>query len=103
MQMKKAETKKVQSPSSPNTPRWMRTNKEMTEEEVENIKNMNWEWYYNCFLYLDEPLEIMCKICGGLNNFLPREMKKKCLHCGIECHRCEKKEDLDTITFHPEK
>jgi hypothetical protein len=45
----------------------------------------------------------MCKICGGINNFLPREMKKKCVHCGIECNRCEKKEDLDTKTYQPEK
>ncbi|MRR06824.1 MAG: hypothetical protein EG828_07750 [Deltaproteobacteria bacterium] len=87
--MKKADPKEAQKSSLPRTTRWERTNKVMTEEEVEKFKNMNWEWYYNCYLYLDEPLEITCKICGGLNYFFPREMTKKCSHCGIECKRCE--------------
>jgi len=87
--MKKADPKEAQKSSLPRTTRWERTNKKMTEEEVEKFKNMNWEWYYNCYLYLDEPLEVTCKICGGLNYFLPREMKKKCNHCGIECKRCD--------------
>ncbi|MGA7827585.1 MAG: hypothetical protein WCA04_08000 [Geobacteraceae bacterium] len=100
--MEKDEKKNAQTPSLPNTPRWVRSTKEMTEEEVEKFKSMNWEWYYNCYLYLDEPLEIMCKICGGLNSFRPREMTIKCIHCGIECHRCEKKEKIDTKSFHPE-
>jgi hypothetical protein len=103
MKMKKSDTKNVQNPSLPNSSRWERSKKEMTEEEVEKFKNMNWEWYYNCYLYLDEPLEIMCKICGGLNIFLPREMKKKCGHCGIECHRCEMKEKENSKTFQPEE
>jgi len=89
LQMKDADSKEAQKSSLPRTTRWERTNKEMTEEEVEKFKNMNWEWYYNCYLYLDEPLEIACKICGGQNYFLPKEMKKKCTHCGIECNRCE--------------
>jgi hypothetical protein len=101
--MKKGKKKEVQSSSLPNRQQVIRLNREMTEEEIEKFKNMNWEWYYNCYLYLDEPLEIMCKICGGLNTFLPREMKKKCVHCGIECHRCEKVEKVDTKTFQPEK
>ena len=103
MRMKKGQTKKVQSPSLPNLPRWIRSTKGMTEKEVETFKNMNWEWYYNCYLYLDEPLEITCKVCGGLNNFLPREMKKKCTHCGIECHRCEMNKKEEFKTFHPEE
>jgi len=72
---------------------WEHASHQMTEEEVETIKNMNWEWYYNCYLYKDEPLEILCKICGGLNVFLPREKKKKCVHCGLEIRRCEVDED----------
>ncbi|HOP39821.1 MAG TPA: hypothetical protein PLI53_02135 [Geobacteraceae bacterium] len=61
----------------------------MMKEEIEKFQNMNWEWYYNCYLYLDEPIMVTCKICGGMTLFLPREMKKKCENCGIECHRCE--------------
>lgn len=72
---------------------WKKVTYPMSEEEVEKIKAMNWEWYYNCYLYRNETLEIMCKICGGLNIFLPGEMKKKCVHCGIECRRCEVDED----------
>jgi len=72
---------------------WELVRKEMTEEEVAKFKEMNWEWYYNCYLYKDEPLEILCKICGGINIFLPGEKKKKCIHCGIECRRCEVDED----------
>lgn len=72
---------------------WEKITHPISEEEIARIKAMNWEWYYNCYLYKDEPLEIMCKICGGLNIFLPGEMKKKCIHCGIECRRCEVDED----------
>lgn len=72
---------------------WERVIHEMTEEEVDRIKNMNWEWYYNCYLYKDEPLEILCKICNGLNVFLPGEKRKKCAHCGLEIRRCEVDED----------
>lgn len=67
--------------------------REMTEEELEKIRSKNWEWYYNCYLYRDEPIMVSCKICGALNIFLPREMTKKCRQCGIECHRCEVDED----------
>jgi hypothetical protein len=103
IKMKKPDKKSIQNPSLSAAPRWERSKKVMTEEEVEKFKNMNWEWYYNCYLYLDEPLEILCKICGGLNIFQPREMKKKCEHCGIECHRCEMKEEIDTKSFQPKK
>jgi len=72
---------------------WKKVTHPMSEEEIEKIKSMNWEWYYNCYLYKNETLEIMCKICGGLNIFLPGEMKKKCIHCGIECRRCEVDEE----------
>jgi len=72
---------------------WEHITHEMTEEEVDGFRNMNWEWYYNCYLYKDEPLEILCKICGGLNTFLPGEKKKKCVHCGLEIRRCEVDED----------
>jgi hypothetical protein len=54
---------------------------------------MNWEWYYNCYLYKDEPVAVMCKICGNINVFQPGEKKKKCNHCGIECRRCEVDEE----------
>jgi hypothetical protein len=67
--------------------------REMTDEELQKIRDMNWEWYYNCYLNLDEPIMVSCKICGAINIFLPREMKKKCGECGIECHRCEIDED----------
>lgn len=50
---------------------------------------MNWEWYYNCHLYKDEPVAVTCKICGNMNVFLPGEINKKCGHCGIECRRFE--------------
>ncbi|MDD2319220.1 MAG: hypothetical protein PHO83_04125 [Geobacteraceae bacterium] len=87
--MKQRRKKDVREPSTQMTPRLMRSKSTMTEEEVEKFKGMNWEWYYNCYLYRDEPIEVMCKICKGVNIFLPGEMKKKCSHCGIECHRCE--------------
>ncbi len=72
---------------------WELAKREMTEEEIENIKNLNWEWYYNCYLYKDEPIEVTCKICGLMTVFLPGEKSKKCVHCGIECRRCEVDED----------
>lgn len=72
---------------------WELAKREMTEEELNKIKNMNWEWYYNCYLYKDEPVEVTCKICGSMNVFLPGENSKKCEHCGIECRRCEVDED----------
>jgi hypothetical protein len=90
---KKDLEKYVQDPSRSRTPRWMRSKSTMTEEEVEKFKEMNWEWYYNCYLYRDESIEVACKICKGVNIFLPGEMKKKCVHCGIECHRCEVDEE----------
>jgi hypothetical protein len=72
---------------------WELATHSVTEEEIDTIKNMNWEWYYNCYIFRDETIEVVCKICQGMNIFHPGEMKKKCEHCGIECHRCEVSED----------
>lgn len=72
---------------------WEKATHTMSEEEIEYFKNLNWEWYYNCYLYKNETIEVLCKICQGLNIFQPGEMKKKCVHCGIECRRCEVSED----------
>jgi hypothetical protein len=82
-----------QRPSRPKSMHWELAKNEMTEEEVQKIRDMNWEWYYNCYLYKDEPIAIACKICGAINVFLPGEMKKKCSKCGIESRRCEVDED----------
>jgi hypothetical protein len=91
--MKQSRKKDVREPSMQRTPRWIRSKSTMTEEEVEKFKKMNWEWYYNCYLYRNESIEVTCKICNGVNIFLPGEMKKKCSHCGIECRRCEVDEE----------
>ncbi len=80
-------------PPRPKSMNWQHVKGGMTEEEVEKIRNMNWEWYYNCYLYKDEPVEVTCKICGNMNVFLPGEKKKNCAHCGLECRRCEVDED----------
>ncbi|MEA5115108.1 MAG: hypothetical protein VB050_13895 [Geobacteraceae bacterium] len=72
---------------------WELAKRDMAEEELATIRNMNWEWYYNCFLYKDEPVEVTCKICGFMNIFLPGEKSKKCVQCGIECRRCEVDEE----------
>lgn len=81
------------SPPQRKSLHWELARNEMTEEEVGKIRNMNWEWYYNCYLYKDEPVAVMCKICGNINVFQPGEKKKKCSHCGIECRRCEVDEE----------
>jgi hypothetical protein len=73
---------------------WETARQDMTEEELETIKNMNWEWYYHCYLYLDEIIPIACKRCGQINVFQPREKKKTCKNCGAETKRCEKEEKL---------
>lgn len=87
--MKGEKKEKYEETPVQGTPRYIRYRGGMPKEEIDKFKNVNWEWYYNCYLYLDEPIEITCKVCGGMTMFLPREMKKKCMHCGIECHRCE--------------
>ncbi len=66
----------------------------MTEEELKKITDMNWEWYYNCYLHKDEPIPISCKVCGWINVFSPGEKKKRCAKCGIEYRRCEVEEEL---------
>ncbi len=71
---------------------WKASSHEMTEEEVENIKNMNWEWYYNCYLYINELLPVSCKRCAHINVFQPLEKEKTCENCGAEVRRCEKEE-----------
>jgi hypothetical protein len=91
---KKVEKEEAQRPSRPKAMHWEFAKKEMTEEELQKIRDMNWEWYYNCYLYKDEPVAVSCKICGALNVFLPGEKKKKCILCGIECHRCEVDENI---------
>lgn len=90
---KKQAKEEERRPSQQKPMRYELAKREMTEEELEKIKNMNWEWYYNCYLYKDEPIMVLCKICGATNIFLPREMSKKCAECGIECRRCEVDED----------
>jgi len=80
-------------PSTRKSLHWELAKKDMTEEELATIRDMNWEWYYNCYLYKDEPVEVTCKICGFMNIFLPGEKSKKCVQCGIQCRRCEV--DLD--------
>lgn len=87
--MKEVKKEKLEETPPPRSPNWIRYRGGITKKEIEKIQGMNWEWYYNCYLYLDEPIEVTCKVCGGMTVFLPREMKKKCMHCGIECHRCE--------------
>lgn len=73
---------------------WKSSSQQMTEEEVEQYKNMNWEWYYHCYLYIDEITPISCKRCGHINVFQPREKVKNCENCGAESKRCEKEEEL---------
>ncbi len=79
---------------APPAPSWERVSFELTEEELKTAKEMNWEWYYNCYLYLDEPISIACKRCGHINLFHPREKWKKCDNCAAVCRRCDKEEDL---------
>lgn len=73
---------------------WESASQEMTEEELEKIRNMNWEWYYNCYLYLDEIIPISCKRCSHINVFQPGEKMKICENCGAHSKRCEKEEEL---------
>jgi len=73
---------------------WESSKQEMTEEELEKIKNMNWEWYYHCYLFIDELTPIACKRCGQINVFQPREKTRTCENCGAETKRCEKEEKL---------
>ncbi len=79
---------------SPRMLSWKRSPHEMTEEEIEKFTKMNWEWYYNCYLYLDEVIPVMCKRCGHFNVFQPGEKVRRCENCGDESKRCEKEEDL---------
>jgi hypothetical protein len=83
----------AKNPPSSKSMHWQVATHEMRKEEIDRISNMNWEWYYNCYLFKDEPVEVSCRICGKLNVFLPGEKKKKCAHCGLECRRCEVDED----------
>ncbi len=73
---------------------WKASSHDMTEEELERIKDLNWEWYYNCYLYIDEILPISCKRCAHINVFQPREKEKICENCGAETKRCEKEEKM---------
>ncbi|HET6418641.1 MAG TPA: hypothetical protein VFG19_00700 [Geobacteraceae bacterium] len=73
---------------------WKASSHDMTEEELERIKNLNWEWYYNCYLYIDEIIPISCKRCAHINVFQPGEKEKICENCGAETRRCEKEEKI---------
>jgi hypothetical protein len=84
----------IRNLTSPKSMTWRKTHEVMTEEEIDKIKNLNWEWYYNCYILLDTLTPIACKRCNHINIFLPREMTRKCENCGAECKRCEKEEDL---------
>jgi hypothetical protein len=84
----------TKNPRVPTILSWEGSRQEMTEEELENIKNMNWEWYYNCYIYLDEILPVSCKRCGHINVFQPMEKVRECENCAAETKRCEKEEEL---------
>ncbi len=84
----------IRNLKSPKMLSWESASREMTEEELEKIKNMNWEWYYHCYLYLDEIIPITCKRCGHINVFQPGEKTRTCENCGDETKRCEKEEKL---------
>ena len=84
----------IKNLTSPGNITWRKSQVVMTEEEVDKYRNMNWEWYYNCYILLDSPTPIACKRCNHINIFLPGEMTRKCENCGIECKRCEKEEKL---------
>ncbi len=73
---------------------WRASSHEMTEEELKKFENMNWEWYYNCYLFLDEITPVACKRCSHVNVFQPGEKEKTCENCGAEVRRCEKEEKL---------
>lgn len=73
---------------------WKSSTHEMTEEELEKFRNMNWEWYYHCYLFIDEITPISCKRCGHINVFQPGEKVRNCENCGAEAKRCEKEEEL---------
>ncbi len=85
------EIKKLKAPKMLS---WESGRQEMTEEELDKIRNMNWEWYYNCYLYMDEIIPVACKRCGFFNIFQPGEKLKNCENCAAECKRCEKEEEL---------
>jgi hypothetical protein len=80
--------------SAPNMHSWKASSHEMAEEELEKIKNMNWEWYYNCYLYTDEATLVSCKRCAHINVFQPGEKERICEKCRAEVKRCEKEEEL---------
>ena len=84
----------VKTLKTPKSMTWRKTHEVMTEEEVDKIKNMNWEWYYNCYIFLDAPTPVSCKRCEHINIFPPWEKIMTCENCGTECKRCEKEEDL---------
>jgi hypothetical protein len=84
----------VKNPKVPKILSWEGSRQDMTEEELDTIKNMNWEWYYNCYIYLDDILPVSCKRCGHINVFQPREKVRDCENCGAESKRCEKEEEL---------
>jgi len=79
---------------TPKSMTWRKSQEVMTEEEIDKFKNMNWEWYYNCYIFLDVPTPVACKRCEHTNIFPPWEKIMKCENCGAECKRCEKEEDL---------
>jgi hypothetical protein len=88
----------IRSLKVPKVLSWQKAEEEMTEEEIEKIKKMNWEWYYNCYIYLDSPTPVSCKRCGHINIFMPGEKTLKCENCGTESKRCEVEEDLGDIS-----
>ena len=88
---------------TPKSMTWRKSQEVMTEEEIDKIKNMNWEWYYNCYIFLDSPTPVACKRCEHINIFPPWEKIMKCENCGTDCKRCEKEEDLGDRNREKEK
>ncbi len=92
--MDKKEKLNIEIAENPKMHSWKASSKKITEEELEKINNMNWEWYYNCYLYIDEIISVLCKRCAHVNVLQPREKERTCENCGAEVKRCEKEEEL---------
>jgi hypothetical protein len=92
--MEKKEKVNVEIAEDPKMHSWKVSSHEITGEEMEKINNMNWEWYYNCYLYIDEITPLSCRRCTHINVFQPREKERICENCGAEVKRCEKEEKL---------
>lgn len=76
----------------PNRHSWKASSHEISEEELEKINNLNWEWYYNCYLYIDEITFLPCRRCAHINIFQPMEKERICDNCGAQVKRCAKEE-----------